>query len=108
VRGRGGVRRSWGAREGRGEAEDGSKRAGTKDAFTTEDEFGVGARGQSLAGMWLGARARGCSRDFKPLEEALGDDVVNQSAQLTTVMNGAVDGTISMGPRVKLRRRRMM
>jgi hypothetical protein len=71
VRGRGGVRRSWGAREGRGEAEDGSKRAGTKDAFTTEDEFGVGAWGQSLAGMWLGARARGCSRDFKPLEEAL-------------------------------------
>jgi hypothetical protein len=59
-------------------------------------------------GRWLGARARGCSRDFRTLEEALVGGMVNQSTQLIAVMNGAADGMILAGPRVKLRRRRMV
>jgi hypothetical protein len=42
------------------------------------------------------------------LDEVLAGGMVNRSAQLTAVMNVAVDGTISVGPRVKLRRRRMV
>jgi hypothetical protein len=103
VRGRGGVRRSQVAREGGGEVGDGSERAGVGDAFMAKDELSVGARGQSLVGGWLGARACRCSRDFMPLEEALANGVVNQSAQLSVVMNGATDGRISVGPQVKLR-----
>jgi hypothetical protein len=103
VRGRGGVRRSQVAREGRGEVRDRSERAGVGDAFMAKDELSVGARGQSLVGGWLGARACRCSRDFMPLEEALANGVVNRSAQLSVVMNGATDGRISVGPQVKLR-----
>jgi hypothetical protein len=55
------------------------------------------------AGRWLRARARGCSRDFGLLEDVLAGGVVNHSAQLTAVMNGAADGTISVGPLLKLR-----
>jgi hypothetical protein len=68
-----------------------------------EDELGVGARGQSLASGWLGARAWGCSHDIRPFEEVLAGGVVNRSAQLDEVMNGVADGTILMRPRVKLR-----
>jgi hypothetical protein len=93
-----------GAREGGGEARDGSKRASVGDAFTTEDKLSVSTQGQSLAGGWLRARARGCSHEFRPLKEALASGLVNRFAQLTAVMNGVADGTILAGPRVKLRR----
>jgi hypothetical protein len=63
VRGRGGVRQSRGAREREGEAGDGSERAGTEDAFMTEDELGVSARGQSLAG---GQVAQGQGTGMQP------------------------------------------